>query len=316
MAPRGEPSSKSGSRRGIFFGIGAHAIWGLVPLYFHAMADVPPWIVLCHRVVWSLGFVALLISARKEWPSIGRVLLDGRKVGLLSASACLIAINWLLFIYAISSKQALQASLGYFINPLFSVALGRIFLGEKLKKWQAVAVGIALTAVLNLAFRGAGFPWLAVSLALSFGLYGLTRKRVDIDSLHGLMIESIILFPVACAALALFANWQSSQAHLGLLSLAGIITATPLLMFGAAVRQLKLSTMGFLQYLGPTLQFSVAVLVFHEPLSRAKLFSFALCWVAVGIYALDAILPFRNAAPAAISAANPPMQIPSINQTP
>ena len=285
-----ERTTSHRARVGFFLGVGAHAIWGIVPIYFHALADVPPWIVLCHRVIWSVAFVALIILARREWGPVGVAFRDRRTFLLLTASAILIAVNWLLFIYAVSSGQALQASLGYFMNPLLTVALGRIFLSERLRSWQWAAVGIALVAVLNLSLRRGGFPWLAVSLALSFGFYGLVRKKVDINSLHGLMIESVILLPVAFAALMFFAGPNIWQPKFGLLSLSGIITAIPLLMFGAAVRRLKLSTMGFLQYVGPTMQFLVAVLIFHEPLNSAKLFSFALCWAGIAVYVTDTLL--------------------------
>ena len=285
-----DTSKRHGARAGFWFGVGAHVIWGVVPIYFHAMADVPPWVVLCHRVVWSVAFLALVISVRREWPFIGTAMRALRNLGLLSASAVLIAINWLLFIYAISSGQALQASMGYFMNPLLNVALGRIFLGERLRPWQWVAVSIALVSVINLGWQGAGFPWLAVSLALSFGFYGLVRKKVDINSLHALMIESVILSPLAFVALMFFSDFAAWRPKFGLLSLSGIITAIPLLLFGAAVRRLKLSTMGFLQYVGPTLQFLVATVVFHEALDRAKLVSFGLCWVAIAVYVADTMM--------------------------
>lgn len=209
---------------------------------------------------------------------------------LLSAGAAFIAINWLIFIYSVVSHQVLQSSLGYFINPLFSILLGMIFLRERLRRWQWVAVIIAGVGVLNLALRSDRLPWIALSLAGSFGLYGLVRKKVDIDSLHGLLVETSVLLPVALVVLALPAARQISAHSLGLLSLSGVITAVPLLFFGVALRRLKLSTMGFLQYVGPTLQFLVALVVFHEALDQAKLVSFALCWLAIGVYAADSIL--------------------------
>jgi chloramphenicol-sensitive protein RarD len=207
--------------------------------------------------------------------------------------AVLIATNWLIFIYAVTTKQLLQASLGYFINPLLSVALGMIFLRERLRGWQWLAVFIALCAVVNLALHSTGFPWLAISLAGSFGLYGLVRKSIDINSLHGLTIESAILFPVAAVMLTFWHTDPIPWPTFGLLSLSGVITAVPLLCFGAALRRLQLSTMGFLQYVGPTLQFLVAICVFHEPLDRGKLGSFALCWLAIAVYVVDSILDRR-----------------------
>ena len=211
-------------------------------------------------------------------------------MAFLSAGAVLIALNWLTFIYSVSSQQVLQASLGYFINPLLSIALGMIFLRERLRPWQWVAVVVAALAVANLSLQGSGLPWIAVSLAASFGFYGLVRKKVDINSLHGLLVESSILLPVALVVLALAHPGDISRDTYGILSLSGFITAVPLLCFGAAVRRLQLSTMGFLQYIGPTLQFLVAVVLFHEPLDRAKLASFALCWLGIAIYVADSIL--------------------------
>lgn len=281
------------SRLGLLCGLGAYTIWGFIPLYFHAVSAVAPFIVLCHRVVWSAVFMGLLVSAGRQWSPIWPVLRSRRNVVLLSAGALLVALNWLIFIYAVTSRQLLQASLGYFINPLLSIALGMVFLRERLRGWQWLAVGIAATAVINLALRGTGFPWIAVALAGSFGFYGLVRKTVNINSLHGLMIESAILFPAALAMLVILPRGDVSHGTLGLLSLSGVITAVPLLLFGAALRRLKLSTMGFLQYVGPTLQFLVAVCVFHEPLDRPKLASFAICWLGIFVYVADSVVNRR-----------------------
>jgi chloramphenicol-sensitive protein RarD len=203
-------------------------------------------------------------------------------------------MNWFLFIYAVSSKRTLQASLGYFINPLLSIALGMIFLGERLRPWQWLAVGIVFGGILvTLGMPGVGFPWIAISLAFSFGFYGLVRKKLDLNSLHGLLLESIILLPVAAASVIVLPPTKSSSLTWTLLCLAGVVTAIPLLMFGAALRRLPLSTMGFLQYIGPTGQFSVAIFIFHEPIDRARLTSFALCWLAIAVYVIDSILARR-----------------------
>jgi chloramphenicol-sensitive protein RarD len=245
---------------------------------------------LFQRVFWSVLFLVLVVSARREWSFIWPVLRNRRSRLLLAAGAGLIAVNWLVFIYAVISGQLLQASLGYFINPLLSIFLGMIFLHERLRRWQWVAVCIAGVAVLNLALRSATFPWIALSLAASFGFYGLVRKKVDIDSLHGLLVETAVLFPAALVVLAFPAAHRMSPGTLGLLSLSGIITAVPLILFGVALRRLKLSTMGFLQYTGPTFQFLVAVVLFHEPLGGTKLGSFALCWLAIGVYVADSVL--------------------------
>jgi chloramphenicol-sensitive protein RarD len=278
------------SRAGLLYGVGAYSMWGVFPLYFHALAEVPPWVVLCHRIVWSALFLALVVSVRSEWRAVLPILRSRRNLLFLSAGSVLIALNWLLFIYAVGTHQVVETSLGYFINPLLSVALGMIFLRERLRPWQWVAVAIAAVAVANLALRGGGFPWLAVSLACTFGFYGLVRKRVDINSLHGLLVETSLLVPAALAALALVPTRPLTGGDWALLSPLGILTAVPLLMFGAALRRLKLSTIGFLQYIGPTGQLLVALAVFHEPLDRVKLASFVLCWVGIAVYTADSIL--------------------------
>jgi chloramphenicol-sensitive protein RarD len=274
---------------GLFYALGAYVIWGFIAVYFRAVAEVPPVTILCHRIVWSAVFTAIVVSCTGEWQPIRVAIADKRNLRLLSAGALLMAANWLIFIYAIATKQLLQASLGYFINPLFSVALGMLFLHERLRGWQRVAVCTASLAVVNIAWRGHGFPWIAVSLAGSFGFYGLVRKKVNINSLHGLLIESATLLPLAFLGWVLLPSTSLSGGTLGLLSLSGVITAVPLLFFGAALRRLKLSTMGFLQYVGPTLQFLVAVVLFGEPLDRSKLGSFALCWLAIAIYVADSV---------------------------
>jgi chloramphenicol-sensitive protein RarD len=283
-------AQRQDSRAGLCYGLAAYSMWGVFPIYFHALSAVAPWIVLCHRIAWSVLFLGLVVSVRGEWKAIRPILRNRRTVLLLSIGAVLIALNWLIFIYAVGSHQVMETSLGYIINPLLSIALGMVFLRERLRGWQWLALLIAGLAVANLALRGTGFPWIAVSLACTFGFYGLVRKKVDINSLHGLLVETAILLPVALAMLAVVPARTISATTLGLLSLSGIITAVPLLMFGAALRRLKLSTVGFLQYISPTLNLLVAIMVFHEPLDRVKLASFALCWLGIAVYTTDSIL--------------------------
>ena len=286
-------NAANSARAGLFCGITAYTMWGFFPIYFHRLSHVSPWTVLCHRVVWSVMFLGLVVTWRKEWPQILPIVRKPRNLGLLALGGVLIAINWLVFIYAVGSGQTLASSLGYFINPLFSVALGMVFLRERLRPWQWVAVGVAVMAVANLAIRGAGFPWIALTLAASFGLYGLVRKKVDINSLHALLVETAVLLPVAAVALFVMPPSEFSRGTWGLLSVLGVLTATPLLFFGAALRRLKLSTVGFLQYIGPTLQFAIAVLLFNEALDTGKLGSFVLCWVGIAIYVADSIWGHR-----------------------
>lgn len=277
----------------------AYVMWGVFPLYFRALAQVTPWIIVCHRIVWSAVFLGLIVTVQREWTQLLPVVRVGRNLRMLAAAGVLIAANWLIFIYAVTTDQLLESSLGYFINPLLSVALGLFFLGERLRRWRWVAVVIAAAAVLNLALHSVRVPWIALSLAATFGCYGLVRKKVDLPSLHALLVETTILVPLALAGLAWLparsASGDQSGVTLLLLGLTGVITATPLLCFGVAVRSLKLSTVGFLQYIGPTLQFLIALLVFHEPLEPAKLTSFALIWVAIAVYVADSLV--NHAAP-------------------
>jgi chloramphenicol-sensitive protein RarD len=278
------------TRKGLAYGLSAYTMWGIFPLYFRVLTHVPPFVILCHRILWSSLFLAGIVSVRREWPMIRVIVSQGRSLRLLIAGAILIAINWLVFIYAVSTKQVLQCSLGYFINPLVSVALGMVFFGEKLRGWQWVAVGTAGLAVVSLAWGNTTLPWIAVSLALSFGFYGLVRKKVDANSLHCLLVETVVLLPMSLLVLVFYSGAAVSASTWGILSLSGFITATPLLLFGAALRRLKLSTIGFLQYIGPTLQLLVAIWVIGEPMDRRKLLSFALCWLAIVIYMADSLI--------------------------
>lgn len=285
-----KPAPRAEARAGLVYGLSAYVMWGFIPLYFRALDGVSPLVVLCHRICWSALFLAIVVTARAEWQDLKPVLRVPRKMLLLCAGAVLIALNWLIFIYSVATHQLLQASLGYFVNPLLSVALGMLFFRERLRPWQWLAVALAATGLFNLALRAEGFPWIALSLAGSFGFYGLVRKAVDINSLHGLMVESALLVPAALVLLALLPAARVSAPTLGVLSLSGVITAVPLLCFGAALRRLQLATVGFLQYVGPTLQFLVAFCLFHEPLQHSKLTSFLLCWLAIAVYLADSLL--------------------------
>ncbi|MBP9902266.1 MAG: EamA family transporter RarD, partial [Verrucomicrobia bacterium] len=277
------------TRAGLGYGLTAYTMWGVFPIYFRALTHVSPWVILGHRILWSAVFLSVIVSLRREWPLLLPVVRERRNLLLLAAGGVLIAVNWLVFIHAVVTGQLLESSLGYFINPLFSVALGMVFLHERLRRWQWVAVAIAGLAVANLTFRGERIPWIALSLAGSFGLYGLVRKKVDINTLHGLLVETTVLLPVAFVGLMSLPTSQPSPGTLGLLSFLGVITAIPLLLFGAALRRLPLSTVGFLQYVGPTLQFLVAIVLFREPLDHAKLVSFGLCWAAIAVYVVDSV---------------------------
>lgn len=275
----------SATRTGLLLGVGAYMSWGLLPLYLHLLNGVPALQVLAHRVVWSLLLLAAIVLAMRR----GRAIVTaarGRTLLLLCASAALIAVNWLVYIFAVQSGHVLEASLGYFINPLLNVALGMIVLGERIGAVQKAAVAVAALGVAVLAVVGGGALWISLTLAFSFGVYGLIRKVAAIDALGGLTVETALLVGPALAVL-----WLSPEPVFGrgttdlLLVLAGAVTAAPLLMFAAAARRLRYSTLGLLQYLAPTLQFLLAVLVFHEPLRSVHIVTFALIWTGCALYA-------------------------------
>lgn len=293
-------ASPSGNR-GLVLAVGAYGIWGFLPIYFHILSDVPALQILAHRVLWSVLLLGVLVFAFGRAGDIWRAA-RGRTLLLLCASAALIAINWFVYIWSVETGHVLEASLGYFINPLVNVALGMLVLGERLRRWQGVAIAIAGAGVLVMALDGGGAILISLALALSFGFYGLVRKVVAIDSLGGLTVETVLLIPFAAVWLAYTAGQGTSGFGVStgqnvLLVAAGVITATPLLMFAAAARLLPLSMMGLLQYIAPTLQFFVA-LALGEPLRPVHLITFPLIWAGCALYAWDSIRAARAPVPA------------------
>jgi chloramphenicol-sensitive protein RarD len=289
-------------RTGLVLGVAAYVSWGLLPLYLKLLHTVPSLQVLSHRVVWSLLLLAVIVVALRRVRAIWAAA-RGRTLGLLCASAALIAVNWLVYIWAVQHAHVLEASLGYFINPLVNVALGVVVLGERVSRVQWVAVTIAAAGVVVLATNGGGQLWISIALALSFGFYGLVRKVAAIDALGGLTVETLLLGPVALGVIWWAgAHGQGAWGHDArldtLLVLAGAVTAAPLLMFAAAARRLRYATMGLLQYLAPTLQFLQAVLLFGEPLSPVHFVTFALIWTGCALYAFDSVRAARRGKPA------------------
>lgn len=287
-------------RRGLALAIGSYALWGVLPLYFHALASVPALQVLAHRVVWSVLLLVVLVAALGRGRAI-LVAARGRTLLLLFASAALIAVNWLVYIWAVQHGHVLEASLGYFINPLVSVALGMVFLGERLRRVQGIAIAIAAAGVSVMAVAGGGAILISLALAFSFGLYGLVRKVAAIDALGGLTVETVLLTPLAAIWLAHAATlgqtgFGQSAAIDALILAAGVVTATPLLMFAVAARRLPLSMMGLLQYVAPTLQFIIG-LSLGEPLRIVHLVTFAAIWSGCALYAWDSIRAARAPVP-------------------
>lgn len=272
----------------------AYLIWGCFPLYFKAFGSIPPLQIVSHRIVWSVVFLLLLSFFSGRWNDIRKALADRRSLLILLSTAILIATNWLVFIIAIGHGQVLQSSLGYFITPFVSVLLGRIVLKEQLRRLQLTALLLAALGVITLTVRYGSIPWTALILAATFGSYGLLRKIVSTDALAGLTVETIVLAPLACSFL-FFSAWQGDGVFLAngfktdlLLMSAGMATAVPLLLFAAAARRLKLATIGFLQYITPTMHFLLAVITYNEPFSSAHLASFLCIWAGLICYTWDA----------------------------
>jgi chloramphenicol-sensitive protein RarD len=286
MNGRRTPSDHS--RTGLALGLLAYALWGVLPLYFKAIAAVPPFDIVAHRVLWSLPLLVLLITLSRSWPKVRSAIDDRRTLGILLATAALIAGNWLLYVYAVNSGHLLAASFGYYLNPLANVLLGRFVLKEKLNRLQWTAVAIAAAGISVLAAGAMAQLWISLTLCATFATYGLLRKVVSADAVTGLGIETAILLPAALMWLA----WRHSlgvpvmgttAALTGLLLLAGVVSTTPLLLFTAASKRLPYSTLGMLQFIAPTLQFLIAIL-YGEPLRTAHLIAFPAIWIALGLY--------------------------------
>lgn len=283
-----------GATTGLGYGITAYLIWGFFPVYFKWLRAVPALQVVAHRIVWSAVFLVLVLFGLGRWPELREAVRNRRSVVLLGTTALLIATNWLVFVLAVGHAQVIQSSLGYFITPLVSVLLGMLVLHERLRRLQFFSLLFAAAGVLLLAAQLGQVPWAALTLALTFGSYGLLRKVVAVEALVGLTLETLLLVPFAAAYLG-WVTWQGTGAFLAigtgediLLLAAGVVTAVPLLLFALAARRLKLATIGFLQYLTPTLHFLLAVFVYGEPFTLQHLVSFSLIWAGLGIYSLDA----------------------------
>jgi len=273
--------------KGVIYGLGAYLMWGFFPIYFKLLQSVPAMEILGNRILWSFIFLAGLITLRREWTSLRGMALKPRTVLIYTLSSCLLAVNWLIYVWGVNSGYIVETSLGYFINPLLNVLLGVVFLREKLRPLQWVPIGLATLGVIYLTVNYGQLPWIALALAFSFGLYGLVKKTAPLGSLHGLTLETGILFLPAGIYLLLAASRFTGTSGGNslpvsiLLAGAGVITSVPLLMFGAAARRIDLSLMGILQYVAPTCQFLLGVLVYGEPFTRERLVGFSFIWLAL-----------------------------------
>ncbi|MGN6151165.1 MAG: EamA family transporter RarD [Lysobacteraceae bacterium] len=294
--------SPAEARRGLWMALAAFVIWGLMPLYWHLLKAVPSLQIVAHRVVWS----ALLVALWLGWPQgrgwFAKVLAQPRLARLLALSGLCIGVNWGLYIWAVNAGHVVETSLGYFINPLLNVVIGTLFLRERLTRVQWVSVAIAGAGVLWLTFNYGSFPWIALTLALSFGVYGLIRKLAAVDPIVGLGVENAVLLLPALGYLAFaeatgpggfFGDWGAAVD--ALLLVGGALTALPLIGFSFAVRRVPLSTIGLMQYLAPTMQFLIGVLLFREPFDTDRAIGFALIWSALAVFMADSLRRARAA---------------------
>ncbi|MFD9870491.1 EamA family transporter RarD [Streptomyces niveus] len=292
--------SEGEQRAGLLYGIGAYGMWGLVPLFWPLLKPAGAVEILAHRMVWSLAVVAIALLVVRRWAWIRELLGEPRKLGLLVVAATVISVNWGLYIWSVNTGHVVEASLGYFINPLVTIAMGVLLLKERLRPAQWAAVGVGLAAVLVLAVGYGQPPWISLTLAFSFATYGLVKKKVNIGGLESLAAETVILFVPALGYLVwLGASGDSTfgpegAGHAALLAATGVVTAVPLVCFGAAAIRVPLSTLGLLQYLAPVFQFLLGVLYFHEAMPAERWAGFALVWAALTILTWDALRTARR----------------------
>ena len=284
---------------GVLPGLTAYVIWGFLPVYFKLSQHVEAFEILAHRIVWAVPVGAVIIAWRCQWPEVRRALQEPRVFFWLFLGASLIALNWYIFIVAVQSERVYQASLGYYINPLMYVLVGVAFFGERLRRLQLVSLLFAALGVGILTASYAELPWIALALAASFTAYGVIRKKVAVDAMPGLFIETLLLLPLAAFWLLVLLRsgtssfWYGNAANDALLLLAGPLTVVPLLCFAVAARKLTLTAVGFMQFLGPTLQFAVGV-AYGEPLPPASLACFLLIWTAVALFSWDMLRATRR----------------------
>ena len=281
------------ARIGLISGLTAYAIWGIMPVYFHALAGVPPEQIVVHRILWSVILLLGILVLRGRMAAFRAAITDKKLVGALMGSALLIAFNWLLYIWAVLHQHVVAASLGYFLSPLLHVLMGRSLLGERLNKTQWLSVAMAAVGVAVLSIGAFSAMWISVALALSFGLYGLVRKKVVVGPMVGLSVETLVLMPFGIAAMLYWGARDEVTFGVGiqhiLLPLAGVITAIPLLLFAMAARRLTLSTLGLLQYVGPSIQLLLGLFVYGEHLTPAHKIAFPLIWGALCLYSWGAM---------------------------
>jgi chloramphenicol-sensitive protein RarD len=287
-------------RLGVVSGLAAYATWGLFPLYFPLLEPAGGLEIVAHRVLWSLAFVGILLTVTRRWSQVRALATDGRRLLVLAGAAVLIAANWLVFVYGVNSGHVVETSLGYFINPLVSVLLGVVVFTERLRPLQWAAVAVAALAVAVLTVDYGRPPWIALTLALTFGLYGVMKKLVRVDAAPGLFVETALMaLPAAVVLGVLHAAGGETFGNAGagnavLLASSGIATAIPLLLFATAARRIPLSTVGLLQYVCPLMQLAIGVFAYDEPMPPARLAGFAIVWVALAVFTADSLRHART----------------------
>jgi chloramphenicol-sensitive protein RarD len=287
--------------KGIVNGLGAYVLWGLFPIYWKLLHQVPALQVIGHRIAWSFVLLIVVILLTKQWKQFHSAAITPKTLGIYSIAAVLLSLNWLVYVWGVNAGFIVETSLGYFINPLLSVLLGVMFLRERLRPAQWIPVGLAAAGVIYLTVAYGRLPWIALSLAFSFGIYGLVKKLAPLGSLYGLTLETAIVFPIALIYL-LVVDFTGTGAflHQGaltdiLLIGTGVVTSIPLLLFASAARQIPLTVIGILQFIAPTLQFLIGVFLYHEAFDQSRLIGFSLVWLALLIFWLESY--FANRVP-------------------
>ncbi len=296
--------SQENNTTGIAYALGAFILWGLMPLFFRELSHVPELEFLGHRMIWSFLFLIFLLFFRRSYimllSEIGQIITNRKMLLMLLFTAALISSNWLVYIWAIANDNVLQASLGYYINPLMNMALGMLVLGERISKRKQFSVSLAALGVLYMIIESGEFPWIALYLATSFAIYGLVRKKAAIGAVMGQWVEMLIILPVALTYLA-YLNISATPEAIGhdnytlfMLVISGAVTAIPLVLFTSAARSLPLTTLGLLQYIAPTITFLLAIFLWHEPFTMTHMVAFGCIWGALVIYSMDSFLPSRQ----------------------
>lgn len=303
MSHKPPPASRENTRTGVIAGLVAYLVWGLVPVFFKQMSEIPAAEIIAHRVLWAMLFMTAILGLGGGFAAAWRIARIPRQLARIALASSLVISNWLTFVWGVNNGHILETSLGYFVLPLFNVALGVLVLKERLRPMQWLAVACAATGVAMEATRAGGLPWIALILAGTFGIYGLLRKQLPLDAASGLFLETLCMLPLALAWLGWLA--LSGQSHFGggsdlmngrdlMLIATGVVTAVPLLLFAVAARRLPLNMMGFLQYLAPSITFLLAVFVYDEPMNLQRTLGFGAIWIGLAVYSVDLLRPGRR----------------------